>query len=196
MERAHGATSVRAHKPPAPLRRNNGKGCGRLRACDTHSNRFKPGNNRKSWLTLRKFVASPVANSKGLNRLLTQNQLIELLESEHVKALMERAEENGGTLASAELEAFALEHDLAEDDAELLPARARGARHRASAPRGRRAGCRRRRSRSTRPAPFRAPPTACSSSSPTSAATSCSPPPRRFRSRSASSAATRWPSGR
>ena len=51
---------------------------------------------------------------------MTQNQLIELLESEHVKSLIERAEENGGTLASAELEAFALEHDLAEDDAELL----------------------------------------------------------------------------
>ena len=51
---------------------------------------------------------------------MTQNQLIELLESEHVKALIERAEENGGTLASTDLEAFALEHDLAEDDAELL----------------------------------------------------------------------------
>jgi RNA polymerase primary sigma factor len=51
---------------------------------------------------------------------LTQNQLIELLESEHVKALIERAEEHGGSLASTDIEAFVLEHDLGEDDAELL----------------------------------------------------------------------------
>jgi RNA polymerase primary sigma factor len=51
---------------------------------------------------------------------LTQNQLIELLESEHVKALVERAEEHGGQLELAELEAFALEHELAEEEAELL----------------------------------------------------------------------------
>ena len=51
---------------------------------------------------------------------MTQNQLIELLESEHVKALIERAEEHGGHLATAEIEAFALEHDLGEDEAELL----------------------------------------------------------------------------
>jgi RNA polymerase primary sigma factor len=51
---------------------------------------------------------------------LTQNQLIELLESEHVKALIERAEEHGGHLAIPEIEAFVLEHELGEDDAELL----------------------------------------------------------------------------
>ena len=51
---------------------------------------------------------------------MTQNQLIELLESEHVKALIERAEEHGGSLGTAEIEAFALEHDLGEDEAELL----------------------------------------------------------------------------
>jgi len=51
---------------------------------------------------------------------LTQNQLIELLESEHLKSLIERAEEHGGHLEPAELEAFVLEHDLGEDEAELL----------------------------------------------------------------------------
>jgi RNA polymerase primary sigma factor len=51
---------------------------------------------------------------------LTQNQLIELLESEHVKSLIERGEEHGGSLASTDIEAFVLEHDLGEDDAELL----------------------------------------------------------------------------
>jgi RNA polymerase primary sigma factor len=51
---------------------------------------------------------------------LTQNQLIELLESEHVKALIERAEEHGGSLAPTDIEAFVLEHELAEEDAELL----------------------------------------------------------------------------
>jgi RNA polymerase primary sigma factor len=51
---------------------------------------------------------------------LTQNQLIELLDSEHVKALIERAEEHGGSLAVTDIEAFVLEHDLGEDDTELL----------------------------------------------------------------------------
>ena len=51
---------------------------------------------------------------------MTQNQLIELFESEHVKALIERAEEHGDQLEAPELEAFVLEHDLGEDDAELL----------------------------------------------------------------------------
>jgi RNA polymerase primary sigma factor len=51
---------------------------------------------------------------------LTQNQLIELLESEHLKALIERAEEHGGHLEAAELETFLVEHDLGEDEAELL----------------------------------------------------------------------------
>jgi RNA polymerase primary sigma factor len=51
---------------------------------------------------------------------LTQNQLIELLESEHVKSLIERGEEAGGVLASTDIEAFVVEHDLGEDDAELL----------------------------------------------------------------------------
>ena len=52
--------------------------------------------------------------------MTTQNQLIELFESEHVKALIERAEENGGQLEAPELEAFVLEHDIGEEDAELL----------------------------------------------------------------------------
>ncbi len=51
---------------------------------------------------------------------MTQNQLIDLLESEHLKALVERAEERGGHLEAAELETFAVEHDLSEEEAELL----------------------------------------------------------------------------
>ncbi len=51
---------------------------------------------------------------------MTQNQLIELLESEHLKALVERAEEHGGHLEASELETFVVEHDLGEDEAELL----------------------------------------------------------------------------
>ena len=51
---------------------------------------------------------------------MTQNQLIELFESEHVKSLIERAEEHGGQLEAPELEAFVLEHDIGEEDAELL----------------------------------------------------------------------------
>jgi RNA polymerase primary sigma factor len=50
---------------------------------------------------------------------LTQHQLQELLETEPARALLEGAEERGFVLPT-ELEAFALEHDLAEDEVELL----------------------------------------------------------------------------
>jgi len=50
---------------------------------------------------------------------LTQHQLQELLETEPARALLEGAEERGFVLPT-ELEAFALEHDLAEDEVEQL----------------------------------------------------------------------------
>ena len=50
---------------------------------------------------------------------LTQTQLQELLETEPARALLEGAEERGFVLP-AELEAFALEHDLADDEVEQL----------------------------------------------------------------------------
>ena len=50
---------------------------------------------------------------------MTQNQLTELLESDQARTLIEGAEERG-YLEPAELEAFALEHDLAEDEVEQL----------------------------------------------------------------------------
>ncbi len=50
---------------------------------------------------------------------MTQNQLIELLESDQIKALVERSEERG-FVEPAELEAFALEHELNDEEAEQL----------------------------------------------------------------------------
>ena len=50
---------------------------------------------------------------------MTQNQLIELFESEQLKALVERSEERG-FVDLVELEAFAVEHDLGDAEAELL----------------------------------------------------------------------------
>ena len=50
---------------------------------------------------------------------MTQNQLIELIESEQVKALVERSEERG-FIEPVELEAFVLEHDLTDDETEQL----------------------------------------------------------------------------
>ena len=125
---------------------------------------------------------------------MTQNQLIELFESEHVKALIERAEEHGGQLEAPELEAFVLEHDLGDEDVELLPRELEAHDIEIAQPDADAEKEEARREAATRPAPSPAPPTASSCSSPTSAATSCSPPPRRSRSRSASSAATRSPS--
>jgi RNA polymerase primary sigma factor len=50
---------------------------------------------------------------------LTQNQLTELLETEGAKTLLEGAEERGWVIP-AELEAFALEHELSDVDVEEL----------------------------------------------------------------------------
>ncbi len=50
---------------------------------------------------------------------MTQNQLQELLESEQARVLLEGAEERGYVLP-AELEVFALEHDLADEEVEAL----------------------------------------------------------------------------
>ena len=50
---------------------------------------------------------------------LTQSQLHELLETEPARVLLEGAEERG-FVEPAELEAFALEHELGEDEVELL----------------------------------------------------------------------------
>src|SRR3989475_11180444 len=58
-----------------------------------------------------------VSQSRTRKGHLTQNQLHELLDSDQAKALVEGAEERGH-LEAAELEAFALEHDLAEDEVE------------------------------------------------------------------------------
>jgi RNA polymerase primary sigma factor len=57
--------------------------------------------------------------SKTQEEKVTQNQLQELLGTEPARALLEGAEERGFVLP-AELEAFALEHDLADDEVEEL----------------------------------------------------------------------------
>ena len=50
---------------------------------------------------------------------MTQNQLIELIESDQVKALVERSEERG-VIEPADFEAFVLEHDLTDEETEQL----------------------------------------------------------------------------
>jgi RNA polymerase primary sigma factor len=59
------------------------------------------------------------ATSKTEEEKLTPSQLHELLETEPARLLLEGAEERG-FIEPAELEAFALEHDLAEDEVEQL----------------------------------------------------------------------------
>src|SRR5581483_10191038 len=58
-------------------------------------------------------------STKGLSDHLTPNQLQELLESEQARVLFEGAEERG-FIEPAELEAFGVEHDLADDEIEQL----------------------------------------------------------------------------
>ena len=50
---------------------------------------------------------------------MTQNQLTELLESDQIKALIERSEERGW-VDPIELEAFALEHELNDEESEQI----------------------------------------------------------------------------
>jgi RNA polymerase primary sigma factor len=69
-------------------------------------------------LTVEK-VEKPQKRRKDEESQLTSNQLHELLESEGARTLVEAAEERG-FVEPAELEAFALEHDLADDDVEQL----------------------------------------------------------------------------
>jgi RNA polymerase primary sigma factor len=67
----------------------------------------------------RLTVEKPQKRRKDEESHLTNNQLHELLESEGARTLVEAAEERG-FVEPAELEAFALEHDLADDDVEQL----------------------------------------------------------------------------
>ena len=109
---------------------------------------------------------------------MTQNQLIELFETDQLRGIVERSEERGW-VDPAELEAFATEHELADDELEQVqreleamgleigaPQRADEEREREEkeAAGGRRLGSR---------VALAAPPTRSSSSSPTSASTSC-----------------------
>jgi RNA polymerase primary sigma factor len=66
---------------------------------------------------VRKIEAGIASKTQEVK--LTQNQLQELLGTEPARALLEGAEERGFVLP-AELEAFALEHDLADDEVEEL----------------------------------------------------------------------------
>jgi RNA polymerase primary sigma factor len=66
---------------------------------------------------VRKVAGSTPSNTH--EDTLTQTQLQELLETEPARVLLEGAEERGFVLP-AELEAFALEHDLADDEVEQL----------------------------------------------------------------------------
>jgi RNA polymerase primary sigma factor len=66
---------------------------------------------------VRKIRERP--SSKTEEEKLTQNQLQELLETEPARVLLEGAEERG-FVEPSEIEAFALEQDLAEDEVEAL----------------------------------------------------------------------------
>src|SRR3989440_8406576 len=76
-----------------------------------------PCSGEENAHTVRKIEAG--TTSKAQEVKLTQHQLHELLETEPARALLEGAEERG-YLSPTELEAFALEHDLADDEVELL----------------------------------------------------------------------------
>jgi RNA polymerase primary sigma factor len=67
----------------------------------------------------RLTVEKPHKSRKDEEGQLTANQISELLETEGARTLVEAAEERG-FVETTDLEAFALEHDLADDDVEKL----------------------------------------------------------------------------
>jgi RNA polymerase primary sigma factor len=67
----------------------------------------------------RLTVEKPHKSRKGEENQVTANQLHELLETEGARTLVEAAEERG-FVEPTDLEAFALEHDLADDEVEQL----------------------------------------------------------------------------
>src|SRR6266516_398992 len=70
---------------------------------------------RRFSLESERVAKQDEAVGKDAETHLTQNQLHELLESEQARLLLENAEDRG-FVEPAELEAFALEHDLSEDE--------------------------------------------------------------------------------
>jgi hypothetical protein len=90
---------------------------------------------------------------------LTQNQLIELFETDQLKSIVERSEERGW-VDPAELEGFVTEQELAAEEIEQVTRELEAMGLEIGAPSGRASRSPARRTRS-------------SSSSPTSAGTSC-----------------------
>jgi RNA polymerase primary sigma factor len=88
-----------------------------LSACDSRHRVSSPGKTGQSCIESTKIVHTGYA--KGLKHVLTQNQLTELFESDQIKALIERSEERGW-VEPTELEAFVLEHELNDEEAEQI----------------------------------------------------------------------------
>src|SRR5436309_11665475 len=68
---------------------------------------------------VRRTSGAPRRMTERTEKTLTQNQLNELLETDQARALVEGAQERG-YLEPAELEAFALELDLTDQEVEEL----------------------------------------------------------------------------
>src|SRR6059058_3167747 len=99
-----------ARKPKRLLSRNS-KSTDRVSSAERSEGRI-PWPVQDNRPTVRKVRGSTSSNTH--EEKLTQTQLQELLETEPARVLLEGAEERGFVLP-AELEAFALEHDLAAD---------------------------------------------------------------------------------
>ena len=78
-----------------------------------------PGKTRTMRLESEGLSSSIPGSTKGRETHLSQNQLHELLDTEQARVLLEIAEERG-YLEPAELEAFALENDLGDEEVEAL----------------------------------------------------------------------------
>src|SRR5437588_76450 len=115
MRTRSSSSSPSARKPKSPRRRNN-KEHGLVPVVGTLSARFSL-ENRGNYAYSAKVGAG--SQSTARKDHLTQHQLSELLDTDQARILVEGAEERG-YLEAAELEAFALEHELNEEDVEEL----------------------------------------------------------------------------
>ncbi len=109
--------------------RRSGPACCATVRASPRAGSFDGGGRTKPWmnplisLEIRgQMACGAKANrrqGKARDARWTQNQLTELLETEGAKAMLETGEERGW-IEPAELEAFALEHELADVDVEEL----------------------------------------------------------------------------
>src|SRR5207253_3848271 len=114
MTRTRSSSSSPSARKPKSRRRRNNTEHGLVPVVGPLSARLSLENGGNTAYSAKEAAGS---RSKPRKDDLTQNQLHELLDTDQARQLVEGAEERG-YLEATELEAFALEHDLNDEEVE------------------------------------------------------------------------------